>query len=92
MKASRSCRLVLMAPPRAFPDRTTDITGNNIDPGPIEGRIRRALHSPGDRYGLQVIDLFALTEDHPESFDDGVHSNIEGSRVIAGYMEKKIIL
>jgi len=92
MRRSRSCRLVLMAPPRAFPDQVTGITGYDIDPGPVEGSIRRAVHSLGNRYGLQVIDLFALTKDHPEYFDDGVHPNKEGNKVIAGFLEKEIIL
>ena len=83
-------RLVLMTPPKAFPDEKTGITGYDIDPGPIEGSIRQSVHSLGERYGLQVIDLFALTEDHPEYFDDGVHPNTEGNRVIAGYLKEEI--
>lgn len=92
MRISRSSRLVLMSPPRAFPDQVTGITGYDIDPGPVEGSIRRAVHSLGERYGLQVIDLFALTKDHPEYFDDGVHPNEEGNKAIARFLKKEIIL
>lgn len=83
-------RLVLMTPPKAFPDEKTGITGYDIDPGPIEGSIRKAVQSLGERYGLQVIDLYALTQDHPEYFDDGVHPNTEGNRVIAGCLKEEI--
>jgi lysophospholipase L1-like esterase len=41
---------------------------------------------------LQVIDLFSLTKDHPEYFDDGVHPNAEGNKVIAGYLAEEICL
>ena len=68
------------------------ITGYDIDPGPIEGSIRKAVQSLGERYGLQVIDLYALTEGHPEYFDDGVHPNTEGNRVIADHLLKEICL
>lgn len=92
MEAGWPHRLVLMAPPEAFPEETTGIVGYDIDPGPIEGSIRQAVFSMGDRYGLQVIDLYALTKDHTEYFDDGVHPNIEGNRVIAEHLEKEICL
>jgi lysophospholipase L1-like esterase len=91
-RKSRDCRLVLMAPPRAFPDEKTGIVGYDIDPGPIEGSIRNTVFSLGEKYGLQVIDLFSLTKDHPEYFDDGVHPNAEGNRVIAGYLAEEICL
>lgn len=92
MEAGWPHRLVLMTPPEAFPEETTGIVGYDIDPGPIEGSIRQAVFSMGDRYGLQVIDLYALTKDHTEYFDDGVHPNIEGNRVIAEHLEKEICL
>ncbi len=85
-------RLVLMAPPKAFPDEKTGIVGYDIDPGPIEGSIRKTVHSLGEKYGLEVIDLYALTEGHPEYFDDGVHPNTEGNRVIADHLLKEICL
>ena len=44
----------------------------------------------GRESGFQVIDLYALTETHPEYFDDGVHPNELGNRVIAEHIRKEI--
>ena len=49
--------------------------------------IAEAVKSFGEAEGLTVIDLYTLTENHPEWFrEDGVHPNVEGAGQIAGYV------
>ena len=43
-------------------------------------------------YSLQVIDLYTLTEGHPEWFADGVHPNQEGNARIAEYLFQQMKL
>ena len=85
-------RLVLMVPPKAFPEEKTGIVGYDIEDGPIRDTIRAAAYSLGEKYSLQVIDLYALTRDHPGYFDDGVHPGPEGNRAIARYLAQEIRL
>lgn len=40
----------------------------------------------GEKHGLQVVDLYALTEEHPEYFMDGVHPNALGNQAIAEHI------
>ena len=40
--------------------------------------------------GAECIDLYALTDGHGEYFDDGVHPNSFGNRVIASAIAKVI--
>ncbi len=83
-------RLVLMAPPKAFPEEKSGVIAFDIENEPIRDVIRPLASSLGRKYGLQVIDLYALTEEHPEYFDDGVHPNELGNRVIAEQIQKEI--
>ena len=80
-------RLALMTPPRAFPEEPTGVIAFDIDNDPIRDAIRPQILSVGERHGLPVVDLYALTEEHPEFFADGVHPNALGNRAI----EEKIL-
>lgn len=85
-------RLVLMTPPRAFPEDETGAIAYDIENEPIRDVVRSLVFSLGHKYALQVIDLYALTEEHPEYFCDGVHPNKLGNRVIAEHLNKQIQL
>lgn len=85
-------RLVLMTPPKAFPEEKTGVIGFDIENEPICDKIRPLILSLGEKVGVQVIDLYALTEEHPEYFVDGVHPNELGNRVIAEHLVKKFEL
>ena len=76
-------KVVLMVPPKAFPEEKTGVVAFDIDDTVIRDRIRPLICSLGERYSLPVIDLYAQTENHPEYFCDGVHPNIAGNRFIA---------
>ncbi len=83
-------RLLLLVPPRAFPEKKTGVVAFDIVNGTIRDSIRPIVLSVGDRYGLEVVDLYALTETHPEYFDDGVHPNAIGNRAIAEYLYQRL--
>ena len=85
-------RLVLMAPPKAFPEEQSGVIPFDIKNEPIRDSIRPLVFSLGEKYDLQVIDLYALTEEHPEYFGDGVHPNELGNRVIAEHLQREIAL
>ena len=81
-----------MTPPKAFPEEKTGVIVFEIQDDPIRGKIRPLVFSLGEKYGVQVVDLYALTEDHPEYFGDGVHPNELGNRVIAEHLHKEIAI
>lgn len=83
-------RLVLMAPPKAFPEEQSGVIPFDIQNEPIHDSIRPLVFSLGEKYDLQVIDLYALTKEHPEYFGDGVHPNALGNRVIAEHLQREI--
>ena len=85
-------RLVLMTPPKAFPEEKTGLVAFDIQNRTIREEIRPLVLSLGEKYGLQVVDLYALTEEHPEYFCDGVHPNLPGNRVLAEHLQKEIAL
>ena len=85
-------RLVLMTPPEAFPEEKTGVIGYDIQNEPIRDVIRPLVFSLGQSYELQVIDLYALTEEHPEYFCDGVHPNELGNRILAEQLVKELAL
>lgn len=85
-------RLVLMTPPKAFPDEKTGAVAFDILDPNIQQEIRPLVFSMGEEYGLQVVDLYALTEEHPEYFCDGVHPNQLGNRVLAERLKEEIAL
>ncbi|MBR3178071.1 MAG: lipase [Clostridia bacterium] len=76
-------KVVLMVPPKAFPEEKTGIIAFDTVDTVIHDSIRPFICSLGERLNLPVIDLYALTENHPEYFCDGVHPNVEGNRFIA---------
>ncbi len=75
-------KIYIMAPPEAFPLEDGKIIygiSNDIIHDEV-GRIVREVAAETD---VSVIDLYAVTEDHPEYFADGVHPNKEGYAVVA---------
>ena len=85
-------RIVLMTPPMAFPEEHSGIIAFDIENLPIRDVIRPLVCALGKQYGLQVLDLYALTRNHPEYFVDGVHPNENGNRVIAEHLSQKLPL
>ncbi len=80
-------RVYMMFPPRAFPvDGEIIYHVNNDRIIALQPVIRRVAES----LGIAVIDLYSLTEDHPEWFADGVHPNRAGNEHISALVAESI--
>lgn len=75
--------VILMQPPRCFPGKTDDEKPYGIDAELIRTQVYEIVARVGEETGSEVIDLYSLTENHPEWFPDHVHPNAEGNRMIA---------
>ena len=67
-------RLIIMLPPHVFASPTMDER--------LESEAIPALRRVAERADAGIVDLYTLTDGHPEWFDDGLHPNAEGSRAI----------
>lgn len=79
----------LMAPPEAFPLEDGNII-YGIDNGVIQGEIRETVRAVAEETGAGFIDIYAVTENHPEYFKDGVHPNKEGYALLAETVADRI--
>lgn len=75
-------KVLLMTPPRAFPTKNGKIAFD-ISNDRIHDEISPILRQTAEKEGLGLVDLYALTDNHPEYFDDGVHPNRLGNEAIA---------
>jgi acyl-CoA thioesterase I len=55
----------------------------NIDKSVIQNQIVDIINRVADSEGLETIDVFSATKDHPEYFHDGVHPDAAGNKVFA---------
>ena len=81
MKEGRE--IVLLTPPKAFPKKGRDISAFDVRDSVISDGVIPVIRKLADQYGLRVIDLYTMSEDHPEYFKDGVHPNKLGNQIIA---------
>ena len=74
-------KVYIMIPPKLYLEDSGETNPNekNLIEGVIP-TIKRVLERVRD---VEVIDLYAVTENHPEWFDDGIHPNKEGNEAIA---------
>ena len=79
----------VMAPPEAFPLENGEII-YGIDNGVIQGTVREAVRAAAEETGAGFIDLYAVTENHPEYFTDGVHPNETGYALLAETVAERI--
>lgn len=85
-------RVVLMTPPQVFGTDSRGMAAFGIQAGILDGEIVKAVKNAAEKMNLQVIDLHAYTEGHPEWFMDGVHPNAAGNRAFAAYIAEKLAL
>lgn len=81
--------IYLMAPPEAFPGANGSIL-YGIDNEVIHGQIREIVREVAEQTGVGMIDLYAVTEGHPEYFGDGVHPNAQGYALLAETIADRI--
>lgn len=79
----------LMAPPEAFPLEDGKII-YGIDNVVIQGELREAVRAVAEETGAGFIDLYGVTENHPEYFKDGVHPNETGYALLAETVAERI--
>lgn len=82
-------KIYLMAPPRAFPQENGQIA-YDIDNDVIHNEIYGIVKEIAGQTDAGFIDLYAVTEGHPEYYLDGVHPNGEGYGVLAQTIYKLI--
>ena len=83
MDLDNSPTVYLLQPPKAFPDSKTGTIAFSIDDNVIKNEIRHLVSEVATELGILSIDLYGLTESHPEWFPDGVHPNSNGNLAIA---------
>ena len=75
-----------MVPPRAFSVGGQPVA-YSVDAGILRDGVCPSVRDAAARLGLPLIDLYVLTEQHPEWFQDGVHPNALGCREMAAHIE-----
>lgn len=83
-------KLYVVIPPCAFVVKYRRKVKFGIRNEIVRDEINPVLLRQAKAHSVPVIDLYRLTEDHPEYFEDGVHPNKLGNRVIAEYVHEKI--
>ena len=78
-------KLFLMLPPKAFCDDNGD-TAFGVSDEKIKLGVIPELKKLAAEFDLPIIDLYSLTEQHPEYYLEGVHPNIQGNKVIAEHI------
>lgn len=82
-------KIYLMIPPKAYPGEEGVII-YSIRDTVIRDEISQILREVAEEKDTGVIDLYAVTENHPEYFKDGVHPNSQGYEVIATEIYRQI--
>ena len=83
-------QVYVMLPPWCCPPKAGEPVVYDIQFEVIRDEIRPIIQETAQALDVPVIDLFGLTEGHPEYFMDGVHPNAEGNRVIAAHILEAI--
>lgn len=84
-------KVVLLIPPYCFPEGNGPIAPFGIDVRNFDSIIS-TVNKTAEKYGLQTVDLYTLTEGHPEWFADGVHPNLEENTRIAEHLSQELRL
>lgn len=75
--------IILMAPPYATMVDGKDKVAYDIKNEVIRDEIRQIVKNVSLEQKTEFLDLFELTENHSEYYEDGVHPNKLGNKVIA---------
>lgn len=83
-------KLYVMIPPRAFVAKGQKEVMFDIRNEVIHDEVYPIVFRQAKEHKVPVIDLYQLTDGHPEYFGDGVHPNKLGNKVIAEYVYEQI--
>lgn len=81
--------VTVMLPPKAFPVEQKGEISFGIRDNLI-CQVGTIISEVAQSFDIPVINLYALTEHHPEWFPDGVHPNAEGNQQIAKYIYRAL--
>lgn len=82
--------IYVMLPPMAFPIGEENEVLFDVNPQIISGDVHRIVGEIAEELQAKAIDLYKLTNNHPEWFMDGVHPNVNGNKAIATCLYKSI--
>ncbi len=82
--------VILMTCPAAYELPGSSYAVYDIDNDVIRDEIRPVIYEVAEKLGLPVIDIYTLTDGHPEWFSDGVHTNRDGNAAIASYVYQQL--
>ena len=80
--------IVLMVPPCVFYEPGLEAYGFNVDAIGVD--MRAVVAQVAEEEDAHFVDLYALTEDHPEWFPDQLHPNDDGHRAIADCIYQEV--
>ena len=83
-------RIILAVPPKAFSVKGKPIV-YAIRDEVIRDEIRPILYRLAQSEGVEMVDFYEATKEHPEYFADGVHPNAAGNLEIAHVLYQHII-
>lgn len=75
-------KLYIAIPPKAYPNEDGK-TAYGIDDTVIGGEMQEIIQNVAVQTGTGLINLYEITENHPDYFTDGVHPNAAGNAVLA---------
>ncbi len=78
----------VMRPPRLYREVVDESDGNNDI---IKGEMTDIINAVAEKLDVEVIDLYSLTDGHPEWYSDGAHPTAEGNRAIAEEIAKHLV-
>lgn len=75
-------KIYIATPPEAFAGEDGRVA-YGIDNDVVEHEIRNIVGEVAEETGVNMIDIYSVTENHPEYFTDGVHPNKAGNEILA---------
>ena len=82
--------VVVLQPPKCFPKAENEAIVYDISDDVVRDGVNPAVKRAAEICGVKCLDLYRLTENHPEYFQDGVHPNALGNQKIAAYLFENI--
>ncbi|MCR5544945.1 MAG: hypothetical protein K6F30_00510 [Lachnospiraceae bacterium] len=76
----------LVKPPKCYPNPKDNKILYEISDDVVRDEIGTIIETMAEEKGTKCIDLYALTDGHAEYYDDGIHPNAYGNKVIAEYI------
>ena len=83
-------KIYICTPPPAFPYKK-DKVKFFIKPDTISDEITPAVREIADEYNIELIDLFEMFDSKPELFNDGLHPNDEGAKLMTEKVNELIL-